>query len=625
LAEKPHPAHHKAHRPSALSNFLSSSLGATKGAALPYGAHVVPHDGTADPTDPASLRHHSHKAAGGGGGHNSAVITALPLLLHRNATASAARSSPCPAPQPPAVKGGPELEVPCGCEFDPGAPGAYNPTTSSSHGSKAATTAPRVLVFNAGGMALGNALLGYLTTYHDALRSGRVLVLARSGLVSGALAVAFDLGLPWVHPTDVAEKPQAQIFFDYAQTPCPACVSYLQSGFRSPRVAGTRVAHSRPRNFHFDRPDRFSECYYRALGHCPQPPKGINTAKQEENPVAYCGESAALRRLIQRPSGELRRLGPLFEAHWNGSPGRLAALMSHDTAQRDAPIWAVAVHARVQFKFVEQGIDERAPAAVAAVQAWLGSSATKAKLAALVKEVTSALVKQRLPSGRRRRRRLQGRRRLSSPSNATAAVENAATRQPLDAFALAAARAAAAAELEPPPGQHLPPLPQAVYVASETALVRRHVADLLRARGVAADYAALSGTAHPVDKEAGNGRFVQYHAAGASAVVGRSANNGTTANDVGAGAGRFSTADDERKADALFPYLEWWALAHSKAIFVRRGEGLSKAPSTYSGTAHLYGSWSAAHPRGRVPQLDAFDRADDGLLGGGAAADKKAR
>ena len=49
---------------------------------------------------------------------------------------------------------------------------------------------------------------------------------------------------------------------------------------------------------------------------------------------------------------------------------------------------------------------------------------------------------------------------------------------------------------------------------------------------------------------------------------------------------------DQKRADSLFPYLEWWALAHARFIVVRRGELLKAAGSTYSGTAHLYGGWA---------------------------------
>jgi len=51
-------------------------------------------------------------------------------------------------------------------------------------------------------------------------------------------------------------------------------------------------------------------------------------------------------------------------------------------------------------------------------------------------------------------------------------------------------------------------------------------------------------------------------------------------------------SEQKKQADLLFPFLEWWALAHSRFIVVRRGENLRAAGSTYSGTAHLYGGWA---------------------------------
>ena len=69
----------------------------------------------------------------------------------------------------------------------------------------------------------------------------------------------------------------------------------------------------------------------------------------------------------------------------------------------------------------------------------------------------------------------------------------------------------------------------AVYVASETALVRRHIADLLRARGIETDYLSISGASHPVAKADG----ARYKAV----------------SEVG--------EDDDQKADAIFPYFEW--------------------------------------------------------------------
>ena len=143
------------------------------------------------------------------------------------------------------------------------------------------------------------------------------------------------------------------------------------------------------------------------------------------------------------------------------------------------PIWNAAIHARVQFPFVEAGKDERDEESIAEVSEWLAQSRTKDRLRALV---ASAKGLCREGGG-------------------------------------------------------------AVYVASETALVRRHIADLLRAQGVEADYFMHSGKAHPVNK------------------------NKNDAHGYGARYLPLSRAkNDEERADLLFPYLEWWALAHAKTI-----------------------------------------------------------
>ena len=95
----------------------------------------------------------------------------------------------------------------------------------------------------------------------------------------------------------------------------------------------------------------------------------------------------------------------------------------------------------------------------------------------------------------------------------------------------------------PSPDGWEPPVVGSVYVASETALVRRHIADLVRAQGVGADFVTLAGASHPVA-----GDKVDSDTAG-------------SASKVKKGGERFITlaslADDAAKADALFPYLEW--------------------------------------------------------------------
>ena len=107
---------------------------------------------------------------------------------------------------------------------------------------------------------------------------------------------------------------------------------------------------------------------------------------------------------------------------------------------------------------------------------------------------------------------------------------------------------------------------------------------MLRARGTAADYFMHSGRAHPVNNDKSD------HQGGGS--------------NYGARFLPFAAAkSDEARADALFPYLEWWALAHAKLIHVKRHVDLRDSPSTYSGTAHLYGGWHKGADGGRIAHL----------------------
>ena len=138
------------------------------------------------------------------------------------------------------------------------------------------------MVFHGGGNALGNLLLGYLTSFHDALRSSRRLLLHSSGM--GLMQDAFELGVEFATEQTMKIKPPCQIFFDYAVYP-PAskddvavCQTYLENGIKGPRVPSCLLAHSRPKNFHFDRSKLYRKCYHKALG-CPTPLADINTAK----------------------------------------------------------------------------------------------------------------------------------------------------------------------------------------------------------------------------------------------------------------------------------------------------------------------------------------------------------
>jgi hypothetical protein len=414
------------------------------------------------------------------------------------------------------------------------------------------------------------------------MRSDRALVLHKEGIFGNILSSAFDLGVPWATNASLHHTgPSSRIFFDYSKRKCPQCVSYLTSGFNSPQRPGTTVAHSRPKNFHFDRPERYQECYYARVG-CPPPGGPVNTAKQEINPERYCGESLALRRLILGPGPGLTRLAPLFTSHWSGHPSRLEALLTARTttaataaatatattsgrgevaasfnhsslthrSSRNSPIWAVAIHARVEFQFVEQGKDEREPESVAAVQQWLGSPATQTKLrdlvALAVKEVKAVKAKrqrQRRERRARRERLLRTRRRLegeedesggillhgrgisgrirgvdyaaaaasvkrrseaSSSSVAPLLAVNTTKKTRVKAVATSTSRRLASAGDGSGDGggggdeEESEKRAVAVYVASETALVRRHIADLAKAAGCEVDYFMLSGASHPV-------------------------------------------------------------------------------------------------------------------------------
>ena len=156
----------------------------------------------------------------------------------------ASEHSQCAPPAPPASPQGqvlPESEVPCECAVDPL---LSNRRNGSNHG--------RVLLYHGGGNALGNALLGYLTSYHDALRlvlskyegiysivqdatltfsppfneirSGRQLRLQRGGIVSESLAHAFELAPDlWMTDKEVSKAgTKATIFFDTGKLQCPA-------------------------------------------------------------------------------------------------------------------------------------------------------------------------------------------------------------------------------------------------------------------------------------------------------------------------------------------------------------------------------------------------------------------
>ena len=93
-----------------------------------------------------------------------------------------------------------------------------------------------------------------------------------------------------------------------------------------------------------------------------------------------------------------------------------------------------------------------------------------------------------------------------------------------------------------------------------------------------------TGTPHPVAISGNHGRKHAVSGLQTQTAAPNSSKSGVHEEAAG-------DSEQKKQADLLFPFLEWWALAHSRFIIVRRGENLKAAGSTYSGTAHLYGGW----------------------------------
>jgi hypothetical protein len=277
------------------------------------------------------------------------------------------------------------------------------------------------------------------------------------------------------------------------------------------------------------------------------------------------------------------------------------------------------VHARTQFGFVEAGLDEREPSAVQEVKNWTHDARVQAVLANLVQDVKRQLVKNtgnqssavgeryggissvsRSGDGRNRRQR---RSLLNSEAPSDVHDENAARSRK--------GRGAAA-----------------VFVASESLLARQHIAALLRAAGVAADYHTLRGTSHPATTakvehrhpRGGNAPAANENGvvradrwcrvAGAEGVVLRSGKPRIPGDDISSGAGREvigvgSERTEKELCDMFIPFLEWWALAQSRRVVTRRGSELGVRryplwrfyerwgvrPSSFAESALLYGGW----------------------------------
>ena len=66
---------------------------------------------------------------------------------------------------------------------------------------------------------------------------------------------------------------------------------------------------------------------------------------------------------------------------------------------------------------------------------------------------------------------------------------------------------------------------------------------------------------------------------------------------IAAASATFIAAPEAARGSALFPFVEWWALAHSRVVETHRSKRLVPgSQSTYSGTARLYGGWEQQPP-----------------------------
>lgn len=371
-----------------------------------------------------------------------------------------------------------------------------------------------------GSGGLGNTLVGFLTSFYDSMRLGRHLVMSRTPeFTFNDVTLAFDVGLDMINESLEYDQSGRKVLFpSFHIDPDPAAGSatlgpaiifrYQQKQVDAENLP---IVQSRHSNVHYERPPGAS-CYFRALGCSLGPSKSINIQKQEASPLDYCGDTMALRKLILGVSGKLLDVASIYRKSWVGNSEYLEALLRARSSDKTRlPIWDVAVHIRVGFKFVEMGQAEADN--TVAIRDWLGRQATRSALQELANQVGS-----RLPTQRKR---------------------------------------------------------AAVYIASETALVRKYFAELLRnstaGNRIDACYFSFEGISHPVDID-GNKRTDTSTKVKSKTIVSES-------------------AERRASADVMFPYLEWWALAHSRVILVRRGIDLKPIGSTYSGTAHLYGGW----------------------------------
>jgi len=459
----------------------------------------------------------------------------------------------------------------------------------------------RVLVFHNAAqrrpVGLGNELLGFISVFYEAMRAGRAMVLEDSGMIA-KLKHASRLGVPFATSTQLAAKHElknrsAHLAHDSSHL--------FSSDFPVVVSKGNNVKLVRPRKWPY-------ECYREALK-CPPRPSvadaltvdptaeslpqsslenssfsattaaattvaAIKSVDEHETHPAYtCVERRALRQLIVGVSPQLKALASKLEQHWSGDQARLKRLLEA-TANSSEPIWQLALHARTQFGFVEAGIDEREPIAIEEAKNWTLDAGVQSVLAGIVDGVKEHLKKNEV-----------------NRSN----TEGLAKRGLGEA---------------------------AVYIASESLIARQHIAALLRAQGIEADYHTLQGTSHPatIDKvehrHSHSERTLKadkYANSTTAHVSGSTQLKGTITPKNAADAEkkretlethRELTTEDE-KCNAYIFFLEWWALAQSRRVIARRGSELGVRryplwrfydrwgvrPSSFAESALIYGGW----------------------------------
>ena len=456
----------------------------------------------------------------------------------------------------------------------------------------------RVLVFyNAAQrrpVGLGNELLGFVSVFYEAMRASRAMMLENSGMIAKLKEVS-QLGVPFATAAQLATKHEHK---NRSANTAHNATRSSSSDFPVVFSKGNNVKLVRPKKWPY-------ECYRAALK-CPSMPgvgatasigsvatpinqsstdtsvisatidaasaTAANAVDEHETRSAYtCVERRALRNLILGVNPQLRALHPKLEQHWSGNQTRLKKLLAA-TAKSTEPIWQLALHARTQFGFVEAGLDERDPIAFEEAKNWTLDAGVQIVLAGIVRDIKAHLEKNQV---------------LNHSTSEGMSSRGIGPRNK-KSFEVANQGLGASA----------------VYVASESLMARQHIAALLRAQGIEADYHTLQGTSHPATTDKVENRHPHgghtfaagKHARGIKAALGSGGDNLEMLREL-------STEDD--KCNACIFFLEWWALAQSRRVIARRGSELGVRryplwrfydrwgvrPSSFAESALIYGGW----------------------------------